>query len=467
MKALIFTDMAGYFGWGRAAGAYRIASEFRVRGEEVKVIDCFCSYTLDQIKQIILDNRTSKTEWIGFSTTFLINLEKNYVLDYDNNFINHRVKTAEFKDDATATSLSQVDQWDLFAWLKAKGLRVVLGGYRVNGEAEFATGSDDPNVTSMWGLAETQFFGDDFNFTNSQIHFTEDDYINENEDLPIEIARGCIFKCKFCFFPLNGKKLWEFVKSPEVIREEMMRNYINHGTTGYMVSDDTYNDSPEKIHELLKMYRTLPFDNKFSTYARLDLMIAKPETQEMLYESGMRSVFFGIETLKHSAGKIVGKGMDPEKVKKGLLEFRKKYPDVLVYVSMIGGLPTENLEEMEESFQFLTKEAKVHNVTWSPLFINSGSDMSMHSEKYGYNKSGNDKRTWTRADGLSSIDVREWCVEKKKEYQGHPGGWTFYNRLRNIGYRGKELMDLNFAQNTKDIIHKTDAARANYMAKVL
>lgn len=466
MKALIFTDMAGYYGWGRAAGAYRIASEFRTRGDEVKVVDCFCSYTLDQIKQIILDNRTSQTEWIGFSTTFLVNLEKNYVLDYDNNEMGHRLHAAEKKDEATATSLSQMDQWDLFAWLKSIGLRVVLGGYRINGEGA-ANAIDDDNVTSMWGIAEPRFFGEDFNFTKSQIHFTDDDHIQENEDLPIEIARGCIFKCKFCFYPLNGKKLWEFVKSPETIREEMMRNYINYGTTGYMVSDDTYNDSPEKISELLKMYRTLPFENRFSTYARLDLMIAKPETQDMLYESGMRSVFFGVETFKHSAGKIIGKGMDPEKVKHGLLEFRKKYPDVLVYISMIGGLPSESIAEMEESFQFLTKEAKVHNVTWSPLFINSGSDMSLHADKYGYKKSDNDKRTWTRADGLSSIDVRDWCIAKKKEFQGHPGGWTFYNRLRNIGYDGQELMDLNFAEHTKNIVHKTNAARSEYIAKVL
>jgi radical SAM superfamily enzyme YgiQ (UPF0313 family) len=28
--------------------------------------------------------------------------------------------------------------------------------------------------------------------------------------LPIEIARGCIFKCKFCSYPLNGKQNLDF-----------------------------------------------------------------------------------------------------------------------------------------------------------------------------------------------------------------------------------------------------------------
>ena len=462
MKAIIFTDMAGYYGFGRAAGGYRIASEFRNRGIEIKVVDCFSSYTLEQIKTIISNYKTSETEWIGFSTTFLVNLDNyKYVDEEDDYKIRHKNQTVAEKEYQTATGMSQMDESELFSYINSLGLKVILGGYRVNSNVLLPD-----YVKSMYGPAETQFFPD-FDFTNSQINYQEDDYINEGEDLPLEIARGCIFKCKFCFFPLNGKKLWEFVKSPETLREEMMRNYINYGTTGYMFADDTYNDSPEKIEELLKMYKTLPFDLRFSSYARLDLMISKPDTQEMLYESGLRSVFFGIETFNHTAGKFIGKGMDPDKVKRGLMDFREKFPDVLVYASMIGGLPTETLEEMEESYKFLTEEAKIHQVTWGPLFLNSGSDMSLNAEKYGYRKSANDKRGWVREDGLSSLDVHEWCVGKKPEHPGHPGSWVFFNRLRNVGYSDEEIVNLDFKKDMPEIMKRSNVARENYIKKIL
>lgn len=464
MKAIIFTDVAGYPGFGRSAGAYRIASEFRKRGDEVKVIDCFNSYTLEQLKAIIVNCRTSETQWIGFSTTFLIDHENSNLWNKDKSHVRNTAEINDNRDEQTSTALSIIDELDLFNFIKSLGLKIVLGGWR--GWRTNLTIKNDPDIIIYHGPCEERFFSD-FDFTKSQILFNDDDHILEEEDLPIEISRGCIFKCKFCHFHLNGKKLWDFVKPPELIREEMMQNYINFGTTGYMFSDDTYNDSPVKIEELLKMYRTLPFDLRFSTYARLDLMISHKHTQEMLVESGMKSVFFGIETLNQEAGKFVGKGMDPEKVKRGLLEFREKYPDVFVYVSMIGGLPGETLDDMQESFEFLTKEAKVNQLTFGPLFINSGSDMSLNAEKYGYKKDANHSRSWTRKDGLTFLDVYEWCAQKKREYPGSPVGFTMYNRLRNVGYSEDELLKLSFEKNVDDIMDRTKKFRENYMNKIL
>lgn len=461
MKAIIFTDMAGYHGFGRAAGAYRIASEWRQRGMEVKVIDCFNSYSLPQLKEIIIKYKTEDTEFVGFSQTFLNNIEDNSIWDKEKQKLKHRIVISEGKDEQTETALSRYDQDDLFSYIKKLGLKIILGGFTMA-----QTPYKDPDIDYIRGPCEEKFFPE-FEFTQSQIHFNESDHIFEGEDLPIEIARGCIFKCKFCFYHLNGKKLWDFVKPPELLREEMMRNYINHGTTGYMFADDTYNDSPEKIESLMKMYKTLPFDMRFSTYARLDLMIAKPETQEMMIESGLKSVFFGIETFNHEAGKLIGKGMDPDKVKRGLIDFREKYPDVLVYVSLIGGLPGETLDEMEESYRFLTEDAKVHNIGWSPLFINSGSEMSINAEKYGYKKGGNNHRHWTRKDGLTYLDTFDWVLEKRRLFQGHPAGFTLYNRIHNMGYTHDEIMNLSWEKDGDELFEKTDQFRQKYMRNII
>lgn len=455
-KSIIFTDMAGYYGFGRAAGAYRIASEFRRHGEAVKVIDCFCSLTLDQIKTIILNHKSNNTEWIGFSTTFMVNLESNSMLD------DAKTKGKNFAVEKNADSYTGLhfdDERNLFSWIKSQGLKVVLGGWRSRTNP-YATDNDIELIT---GPCEDKYFSD-FDFTKSKILYDSTDYIQEGEDLPIEIARGCIFKCKFCFFPLLGKKLWEFVKSPDVIRDEMIQNYNKFGTTGYMISDDTYNDSVEKVETLHKMYKSLPFDLTFSTYARLDLMIAHPHTMDILYDSGMRSVFFGIESFNQEAGKFVGKGMDPDKVKKGLLEFRRKYPDVLVYASMIAGLPNETIDELNESHRFLTQDAKVSNVMFHKLAITPGTDLHTNAEKYGYTLNNND---WIRSDGLTGNEVRGWCVKKRTEYENHPGGYVFYNRMRNLGYTNDELLKLKFSTHKDEILVKTDQKRNEYLKNII
>ena len=71
MQAIIFTDVNGSIGLGRAAGAYRIASDFRLKNEKVKVVDFFTFFNLNEIKNIILKYKTKDTTWIGFSSTFM------------------------------------------------------------------------------------------------------------------------------------------------------------------------------------------------------------------------------------------------------------------------------------------------------------------------------------------------------------------------------------------------------------
>ena len=58
MQAIIFTDVNGSIGLGRAAGAYRIASDFRLKNEKVKVVDFFTFFNLNEIKNIILKLRS-------------------------------------------------------------------------------------------------------------------------------------------------------------------------------------------------------------------------------------------------------------------------------------------------------------------------------------------------------------------------------------------------------------------------
>lgn len=459
-KGIIFTDMSGYPGFGRAAGAYRIASEWRKRGMNIKVVDCATAFTVDQLKSIVDKYRSSDTEFVGFSSTFMMN--KLYsVYDTDEDRARHRQEINESREEYnTPTGLARHEESELFEYIRDLGVEIVVGGWRPGSQKY-------DYVNYHLGPVEDKLFpNQSFEFNESEIIYTDDDEIFEGEDLPIEIARGCIFKCSFCNYNLNGKKLWDFVKSPDVLRQEMMRNYEKFGTTGYMFSDDTYNDSPEKVKKLLEMYKTLPFDLRFSSYARLDLMISKPETQEMLYESGARSLFFGIETFNHEAGKMIGKGMHPDKVKEGLLEFRRNYPDVIVYVSMIAGLPQETMEELEESYRFLTEEAKVHSFGFSPLFLSSGSEMSRNAEKYGYIR-GNSERSWTRkSDGLNSFELFEWCIDKKKNYKASPAGFGMYNRIRNIGYTDDEIQVLG-ERDLGRLMREGAAKRKEYMDKIL
>ena len=57
---------------------------------------------------------------------------------------------------------------------------------------------------------------------------------------------------------------------------------------------------------MARVAKRLPFELKYRAYIRADLMGAFPETIDLLYQSGLRSAFCGIETLHERASKIIG-----------------------------------------------------------------------------------------------------------------------------------------------------------------
>ena len=69
MDTIIFTDCNGVPGFGRYAGAYKVATEIRNAGYSCQVIDFFAYFTLEESKQIIDKFVTKNTLIVGFATT--------------------------------------------------------------------------------------------------------------------------------------------------------------------------------------------------------------------------------------------------------------------------------------------------------------------------------------------------------------------------------------------------------------
>ncbi len=442
MQAIIFTDVNGSIGLGRAAGAYRIASDFRLKNEKVKVVDFFTFFNLNEIKNIILKYKTKDTAWIGFSSTFMA--PKNF------DAFESRIKIRSELEKGTSIGIEKQEAEELFSYIRTLGMQIVIGGMKIKNEFK--------NVKYIYGPAEDKFINN-FNFNTSQILWDDSDYIFEQEHLPIEIARGCIFKCSFCSYPLNGKKLWDFCKSPKVLKEEMMRNYINYGTEGYMFSDDTYNDSTEKIRKLKNMFKTLPFDLEFSSYARADLIISKPESWDILAESGLKSVFFGIESFNHKSAKTIGKGMDPNKIKDGLQWMKEKHPDILISCGFIAGLPYETQDTLNATVDWLDKANSIDSYSFQVLSISPKSKIGIDPNKYGYsfNDIGwyNDNMTESQATDIAIRSMNNTI-----------NSFTFYNRLRNLNYTYDQIKNIT-DKDKSDIIKRCYVKHKQYANKTL
>jgi len=390
------------------AGTFRVATELRNHGYTVQTIDVTPFVGFDQDLRTVLDNLISeKTLWIGISTTFLF-----HIMGYP------FFKTVMGKD-ARHKRNPKVDEnlIEFVNYVKSKNpkIKLIAGGSRKFMVEEygfkifsFYTDKEIIEFTD-WCAGKNkkpniEFFGSQINgseykdFNSSQIIFHESDIIDSKDTLPMEISRGCIFKCKFCSFPMNGKTKGEWIKKPEILLDEFKKNYEYYGVTNYIFSDDTYNDSLDKVKMLYDdVYSKLGFDINFTTYIRLDLMIRYPETADYLKQSGLASALFGIETINKESGVAIGKGLDPVTQFQYVKELKKnQFKDVMTHSGIIVGLPKERTNEMELLEQFIfSDDNQLDHIVIDPLYLtpnskdfvghrNFYSEFDMEYEKYGY-----------------------------------------------------------------------------------
>jgi radical SAM superfamily enzyme YgiQ (UPF0313 family) len=341
--AVLFTDITSQF-HSKTLGAYRIASELRSHGYRVLVIDYLNRWLaepaifLKLLKKVISED----TLFLGYSGTFITDITIKIT-----NTNTNRHKWPQ--DNSTAIA-------DINYFIKKlnPSIKIIYGGAQANIMTDdilncgidyivqgFADSAIIDIVTALAQNKNPRFSdiingvkiirydakGLNFDFKNrGNTVYTNDDLVIPNEVLPIEVSRGCMFKCSFCSFPLLGRSKQDlsYVKDPEVLTKELAYNYEKINTTNYMITDDTFNESTEKMLAVKKAIDKSGVNIRFFAYLRADILARFPEQMDILIDMGIMTASFGIETLNHKSAKSIGKGLHPDRVKACLIEFKNK-----------------------------------------------------------------------------------------------------------------------------------------------
>jgi len=452
----------------RPLGAYQIANLLRQEGYTVQVIDRYpwIIRNSDDLFPILERYLGEDTLWIGYSNTFF----------------EHRIQQSKIKDGYQSPEADSIVLSDRgVRYLKRKAyeanpnIKFLVGGaktwrwsqgderlfdYYVEGYADEAVirltnylagkGEKPPMKKNDDEHSYTINYdqkGSLFDFNNSHHHWHESDHLMWGESLPIEIARGCIFKCAYCSFPLNGKKKLDFIRDPQKLIDELTENYEKYGVYQYIYSDDTHNDSVEKLELLYnKVYSKLPFKIEFSTYLRLDLLAAHSHTIELLHASGLRGTFFGIESFNHEANKTVGKGASEQKIWDNLYKCKEVWKDdVVIHSGLIVGLPNDSAKTITawlEKAVAPDSPIDFSMIAELQIFPKWGRDshwmnkIELNPDFYGYKFDDPENDwNWTNNTGLTKIQAMDIAqVYRQKQLLNKPNmGWMTYLRCASVG----------------------------------
>lgn len=401
----------------RGMGAYRIATFLREHDWNAEVIEFAVQWSLEDLKLLARQRIDSNFKFIGISALFL---------------------------NASIPALES-----FLAWIKQEypHIKIVIGGperyrfdnlnidYNLNGYGEnallvllkylFSNGSAPKFsmfLNSGRNIPANEYYPS-YPMKSLMIKYEDRDFIDKDEWLGVEFSRGCAFACAFCNFPVLGVK-GDYTRDADDFRQQMTDTFEKFGVTNYYCSDETFNDRTEKITKFADVVETLPFTPYFTGFVRGDLLVSRPADREELLRMRFLGQFYGIETFNHAAGKAVGKGMNPNRLKQGLIDVRKFYETsvgtkYLGTVSLIAGLPHESKESLYESHQWLLDHWQGQAFNMGPLEIPNNdfyhpSKISMDYKKYGYRDASGDPDIINYTVGRKALNLSNILLWKNE-----------------------------------------------------
>jgi len=402
----------------RTIGAYKIAHVCRKNGYNVQVIDHINYFTKEQIIKLLDKYVDNDTLILGLSTTFTLEWPYHEIPpvlneclnEVKNKFLNLKLIYGGY-GLACANNPKNAAPWGI---IKEYGEDTFLD------LANFFAGKGvEPRYTLSFnrdGDPIRCYFSsrDRFDIVNDDFKWHPDDKIMPGEALPIEMSRGCIFKCKFCNHLLLGRGKLDYLRNIELVREEMLYNYENWGTTRYYVICDTFNDTEIKMKAWHRMVTNLPFKIEYTCYIRADLLHRFPDVPHMLKESGLVSCFHGIESFGPGA-QVVGKGWSHSSGRDYLPELYNNIwkKEVCQTLSMIAGLPGDTKETVMDWIKwFIVND--MYNMTLftlhlhNPIASTAGTNLSefdRNATKYGYTFPKRTSDQWYHPDWGHKSDV--------------------------------------------------------------
>jgi radical SAM superfamily enzyme YgiQ (UPF0313 family) len=228
--------------------------------------------------------------------------------------------------------------------------------------------------------------------------------------MPVASARGCPFRCNFCYRMDPGVRL----RSPEDILDEIVYLQMCYGITYIDFSDELLMTSEARIHSLCEAFLRHRQPFKWCCNGRLNY--ASRESLELMKRAGCVFVNYGIESFDDEALARMNKHLTCEQIVRGVENTTAI--GLSAGLNMIWGNLGENERTLRQSVEFLKKYADTSQLrTIRPVTPYPGSDLFAYAVEHGMLK-----------------DVEEFYEEK---------------------HHNSDLLAVNFTDLTDDQFHQT------------
>ena len=240
---------------------------------------------------------------------------------------------------------------------------------------------------------------------------------NKEYSMPILSARGCLYKCTFCYRLMDGYR----TRSTENIIKEIKYLKNEYNITYIVFSDELFMGIKSRTEEICKAIIQENLNIKFSCDGRLNIAAKYYDLLQLMKKAGCQFINYGIESLNNKVLKSYKKGLTKDIIIKGVENTLNV--GISPGLNIIWGNEFDTKENLFESVNFLLKyddQAQLRTIRpvtpypGSPLYHEALNKGLLENIKDFYNKHNNSDLLTVNFTKLSDEEFyKNICIANK------------------------------------------------------
>jgi len=195
--------------------------------------------------------------------------------------------------------------------------------------------------------------------------------------LLLETIRGCVFKCKFCYYPKSYDALY-FVTEEKIIAN--LQHARDANVTEVILLDPTLNQRRDFDGFLKLLARENP-GQRFTYFGELRAEGIKPETAKLLREANFTEVEIGLQSVDPATQDLMDRRNNMKAFERGVSALLDA--GIRVKVDLIIGLPGDTLTSVRRGFDYLSSSQLFTSTQVFNLAILPGTAFRSEAEQLG------------------------------------------------------------------------------------
>ena len=195
--------------------------------------------------------------------------------------------------------------------------------------------------------------------------------------MSLETARGCRFRCKYCYYPKSHEGL-RFLSAEQVLAN---LNYAaEHGATEVVLLDPTLNQRPD-FADFLRLLRRGNAAGRLAFSGELRAEGIDADLARLLREANFHEVEIGLQSVEPRAWELMGRPTDLPAFERGVKAMMAE--GIRARVDLILGLPGDTVDSVRRGIDFLLRTGAYSETQVFNLSILPGTAFRREAEQLG------------------------------------------------------------------------------------